>query len=226
MSMLYYSEELLALNRGLRQLTTANGWCLTAADEEALARYRGALGRCTTYLSAKDLRRVDVALEVAYQAHDGQTRRSGEPYVEHPISVATVLAHLRMDGDTLVAGLLHDTVEDTRLSFGDIEACFGASVRRIVEGETKVSKLQQRAERMLDNDDDGSGGAGSAPSVSSPPPPPSSSSSSSSAAAAAASSAAAPSAAAAADVASSPAALGAAASSAAAASGAPWVNLE
>ena len=101
--MLYHSEELLKLNRGLTQLTTANGWCLTAEDEEALARYRGALGRCTTYLSAKDLRRVDVALEVAYQAHNGQTRRSGEPYVEHPISVATVLAHLRMDGDTLVA---------------------------------------------------------------------------------------------------------------------------
>ena len=156
--MLYFSEEMLALNRGLTQLTTASGWCLTAADEEALARYRGSLGRCTTYLSAKDLRRLDVALEIAYQAHNGQKRRSGEPYVEHPISVATVLAHLRMDGDTLVAGLLHDTVEDTRLSFGDIEACFGPSVRRIVEGETKVSKLQQRAESMLEsNGNEGSG---------------------------------------------------------------------
>ena len=155
--MLYHSEELLELNRGLTQLTTANGWCLTAEDEEALARDRGALGRCTTYLSAKDLRRVDVALEVAYQAHNGQTRRSGEPYVEHPISVATVLAHLRMDGDTLVAGLLHDTVEDTRLSFGDIEACFGPSVRTIVEGETKVSKLQEHAGRMLDGDEEGEG---------------------------------------------------------------------
>ncbi len=85
------------------------------------------------------------AIERAYQmadaAHAGVNRKSGEPYITHPVAVARILADLGMDTDTIVAGLLHDTVEDTSVTFEDIERAFGTDVRRIVEGETKVSKL-------------------------------------------------------------------------------------
>ncbi|CAI5507416.1 unnamed protein product [Closterium sp. Naga37s-1] len=79
---------------------------------------------------------------LAYRAHDGQKRKSGEPYIIHPVEVARILGQLEMDWETVVAGLLHDTVEDTDVvSFELIEASYGPAVRRIVEGETKVSKL-------------------------------------------------------------------------------------
>ncbi|CAI5519874.1 unnamed protein product [Closterium sp. Naga37s-1] len=79
---------------------------------------------------------------LAYRAHDGQKRKSGEPYIIHPVEVARILGQLEMDWETVVAGLLHDTVEDTDVvSFEQIEASYGLAVRRIVEGETKVSKL-------------------------------------------------------------------------------------
>lgn len=71
-------------------------------------------------------------------------RRSGEPYIVHPIAVTKLLAEMRLDADALCAGLLHDTVEDTDVTFDDVEDRFGPVVRRIVEGETKISKLAVR----------------------------------------------------------------------------------
>jgi len=88
---------------------------------------------------------VRAAVDVAFLAHAGQRRKSGEPFAVHPVEVAAILAHLGMDADTVVAGLLHDTVEDTPLTFGEIAAEFGEGVARIVEGETKVSKLGELA---------------------------------------------------------------------------------
>ncbi|CAI5995566.1 unnamed protein product [Closterium sp. NIES-64] len=97
---------------------------------------------CITYLSPTQLQVVRHALRLAYRAHDGQKRKSGEPYIIHPVEVARILGQLEMDWETVVAGLLHDTVEDTDVvSFEQIEASYGPAVRRIVEGETKVSKL-------------------------------------------------------------------------------------
>jgi GTP pyrophosphokinase len=72
-------------------------------------------------------------------------RKSGEPFIIHPVEVAILLANLKMDGETVMAGLLHDTVEDTDLTFDQIEELFGSTVRSIVEGETKVSKLPKIA---------------------------------------------------------------------------------
>jgi (p)ppGpp synthase/HD superfamily hydrolase len=97
------------------------------------------------YLPKAQRERVRAAVDVAFRAHAGQRRRSGEPFAVHPVEVAAILAHLGMDADTVVAGLLHDTVEDTPLTFGEIEAEFGEGVARIVEGETKVSKLGELA---------------------------------------------------------------------------------
>ena len=97
------------------------------------------------YLPEAQRARVRAAVDVAFRAHAGQRRKSGEPFAVHPVEVAAILAHLGMDADTVVAGLLHDTVEDTSLTFGEIAADFGEGVARIVEGETKVSKLGELA---------------------------------------------------------------------------------
>ena len=114
----------------------------SAAQMEAL---KSDLAHATTYLPATEQDRVARAFDVAERSHRGDVRRSGEPYITHPVAVAQLLAEMRLDGDAIVAGLLHDTVEDTTLTFDEVEAGFGAAVRRIVEGETKISKLAVRA---------------------------------------------------------------------------------
>jgi GTP pyrophosphokinase len=98
-----------------------------------------------SYLGTEKVVKVYDALRVAYRAHRGQARKSGEPFIIHPVEVSLLLAGLKMDGDTVMAGLLHDTVEDTDLTFELIEEMFGETVRAIVEGETKVSKLPKLA---------------------------------------------------------------------------------
>lgn len=95
----------------------------------------------TQNLSKDDEDTVLRALEVAFVAHHGQKRRSGEPFVYHPHAVAGDLMSRGMDVPSVVAGLLHDTVEDTELSLDEIEKLFGTTVKSIVLGETKVSKL-------------------------------------------------------------------------------------
>jgi GTP diphosphokinase / guanosine-3',5'-bis(diphosphate) 3'-diphosphatase len=113
-----------------------------AAQMEAL---RNGLLHATGYLPERDRTRVGEAFDIAERAHRGDVRRSGEPYITHPVAVAELLAEMQLDGDAIIAGLLHDTVEDTALTFEEIESSFGAAVRRIVEGETKISKLAVRA---------------------------------------------------------------------------------
>ncbi|GIW33473.1 bifunctional (p)ppGpp synthetase/guanosine-3',5'-bis(diphosphate) 3'-pyrophosphohydrolase [Meiothermus sp.] len=97
------------------------------------------------YLSAHARSQVRAALEFAHVAHEGQKRKSGDPYIIHPVAVAQILAELGLDAETLMAGLLHDTIEDTEVRPEEIEERFGAAVRKIVEGETKVSKLYKLA---------------------------------------------------------------------------------
>ncbi|XP_050367007.1 putative GTP diphosphokinase RSH1, chloroplastic isoform X2 [Argentina anserina] len=95
-----------------------------------------------SYLSPEELELVHKALKLAFDAHDGQKRRSGEPFIIHPVEVARILGELELDWESIASGLLHDTVEDTNVvTFERIEEEFGATVRHIVEGETKVSKL-------------------------------------------------------------------------------------
>ena len=98
-----------------------------------------------------DRDRVDAAYDFARDAHDGVSRKSGEPYITHPVAVAVILAKLGMDTESLMAGLLHDTVEDVEgVTFETIEARFGPDVRRIVEGETKVSKLSKQGSQQAE----------------------------------------------------------------------------
>ncbi len=82
------------------------------------------------------------AYVLAAKAHGGQTRRSGEPYLSHPLEVAAILAGLRLDVVTVACGLLHDVVEDTEITAEELERRFGRDVRRIIEGLTKLSKVE------------------------------------------------------------------------------------
>lgn len=99
---------------------------------------------------------IERAYIFARDAHHGVARKSGEPYITHPVAVATILAGLGMDTDSIMAGLLHDTVEDVEgVTFEVIEREFGPDVRRIVEGETKVSKLSKQGSQSAEVSDAG-----------------------------------------------------------------------
>ncbi|MDP9185656.1 MAG: bifunctional (p)ppGpp synthetase/guanosine-3',5'-bis(diphosphate) 3'-pyrophosphohydrolase [Actinomycetota bacterium] len=95
-----------------------------------------------SYNPKGDLKALENAYQVATEAHEGQLRLSGEPFIEHPLAVAQILADLRLDTTTLEAGLLHDTVEDTEVSLDRIRDEFGDDVAQIVDGLTKLDKLQ------------------------------------------------------------------------------------
>ncbi|MCK9538119.1 MAG: bifunctional (p)ppGpp synthetase/guanosine-3',5'-bis(diphosphate) 3'-pyrophosphohydrolase [Dokdonella sp.] len=99
----------------------------------------------STYLSARQVARVRKAYLAGAHAHAGQTRRSGEPYITHPVAVARILAELGMDAETIIAAILHDTLEDTELSADEIGAQFGSTVVELVDGVTKLDKVRFRS---------------------------------------------------------------------------------
>src|SRR6201982_2174976 len=100
-----------------------------------------------------DLTIVKKAYDYSLKHHDGQTRASGEPYLVHPLEVALVLAEMKMDPVPAAAGLLHDSVEDTSVTIADIRKEFGEQVAHIVEGVTKISKIDfaTREEQQAEN---------------------------------------------------------------------------
>ncbi len=100
-----------------------------------------------------ELENIRHAYEVAKQAHKAQLRRSGEPYIIHPIAVAGILADLGMDSQSLIAALLHDTVEDTELTNEDIVKNFGEEIAQLVDGVTKLAKVptETKAEAQAEN---------------------------------------------------------------------------
>ena len=89
--------------------------------------------------TTKEPSRIEHAVEVAKKAHEGQFRKTGEPYIIHPLAVKKILEDWGMDEDTIIAGVLHDTVEDTNLTLDDIKKEFGDSVAFLVDGVTKLS---------------------------------------------------------------------------------------
>lgn len=97
--------------------------------------------KVASYIDKPDLDLIQKAYVFTAQAHLGQTRLSGEPYLSHPMSVANILADMNLDEATVVAGLLHDTVEDTKATIDEIEGLFGEEVADIVDGVTKISKM-------------------------------------------------------------------------------------
>ena len=119
-----------------------------------MIRIQAILDTITAYNPDADLALIQKAYVYAAAAHAGQTRLSGEPYLSHPLEVANTLAHLRLDEASIVAGLLHDTVEDTKATIEEIDAEFGEEVADIVDGVTKISlmtfetKEEQQAENI------------------------------------------------------------------------------
>ncbi|MBP0049629.1 bifunctional GTP diphosphokinase/guanosine-3',5'-bis pyrophosphate 3'-pyrophosphohydrolase [Marinobacterium sp. AK62] len=109
--------------------------------------------RLEHYLNNDQIARVRRAYFYAEQAHDGQRRKSGEPYVTHPLAVANVLAGMHMDHQSLMAAMLHDVIEDTEIDYGGIESQFGTTVADIVDGVSKLTHLEfeTKAEAQAEN---------------------------------------------------------------------------
>ena len=111
--------------------------------EEAVefARLRTQAAR---YLKPEDVERLEAAFELAARAHAGQFRISGEPYVFHPLAVAEILSQWHLDGQALIAGLLHDVMEDSDVTKSDIEAQFGKTAAELVDGVSKLDRIESQ----------------------------------------------------------------------------------
>ncbi len=103
--------------------------------------YQDLISRVRKYHPSDDITLIEKAYTVAYNAHKDQYRKSGEPYIIHPLNVAIILADLEMDKETIIAGLLHDVVEDTVMTEEELEEAFGADVGILVDGVTKLEKI-------------------------------------------------------------------------------------
>ena len=98
-----------------------------------------------------DINKITEAYTLAAESHVGQKRRSGEDYILHPVEVAEILVDMKMDTDTVVAGILHDVVEDTLITLPDIEYSFGKDVSKLVDGVTKLRNLPRTDSKKIEN---------------------------------------------------------------------------
>jgi guanosine-3',5'-bis(diphosphate) 3'-pyrophosphohydrolase len=122
-----YAETLLGLLPGGSRRTPGLKELLSAAG---------------AYLPPEQVERIRAAAEFGAEAHRGQRRKTGEPYIAHPVAAAEVLANLRVDADTIVAAILHDVIEDTPIAKEELAGRFGDSVAEIVDGVTKLDQIQ------------------------------------------------------------------------------------
>lgn len=110
--------------------------------------YRTLVEGVKRYHPSDDLTLIDKAYRVADEAHRGQKRKSGEPYIIHPLCVAIILADLELDKETIISGLLHDVVEDTIMTTEELEQEFGSEVALIVDGVTKLGRLSYSKDKV------------------------------------------------------------------------------
>ncbi|MCR5772243.1 MAG: bifunctional (p)ppGpp synthetase/guanosine-3',5'-bis(diphosphate) 3'-pyrophosphohydrolase [Butyrivibrio sp.] len=108
--------------------------------------YEGLIARVQKYHPSDDITMIEKAYNIAREAHKDQLRKSGEPYIIHPLCVSIILADLELDKETIAAGLLHDVVEDTILTKDEIDEEFGSDVALLVDGVTKLQSLQLPAD--------------------------------------------------------------------------------
>ena len=123
----------------------AAGATLVPAAEELPSWLLALEDKLGTYLAPDVVARVREAYKLGARAHEGQTRKSGEPYITHPVAVAGILADLRLDAEAVIAAILHDTIEDTPVKRADIAGAFGEEVAELVDGVTKLDRVQFRS---------------------------------------------------------------------------------
>lgn len=110
--------------------------------------YQDLISHVKKYHPSDDVSLIEKAFGIADEAHKEQKRKSGEPYIIHPLETAIILAELQLDKESIVSGLLHDVVEDTVMTYEDIEREFGTSVAVIVEGVTKLEKIKYNGDKL------------------------------------------------------------------------------
>lgn len=110
--------------------------------------YQELIASVKKYHPSTDISMIQKAYEVASEAHKDQKRKSGEPYIIHPLCVAIILADLELDKETIVAGLLHDAVEDTWMTYEEVEKEFGSEVALLVDGVTKIGQLSYSQDKV------------------------------------------------------------------------------
>ncbi len=110
--------------------------------------YQELISSVHKYHPSADITLIEKAYRVAYDAHKGQARKSGEPYIIHPLCVGIILADLELDKESIAAGLLHDVVEDTVMTEEELEREFGSEVALIVDGVTKLGQLNYSADKV------------------------------------------------------------------------------
>src|SRR3954463_4000301 len=130
-----------ASNETVARLLTAPPWATLSFLRSAMIRLNDILERVAQYRPDADLDLIKKAYVYSAKVHQGQIRKSGEPYLIHPLEVAGLLAQLKLDEASIVSGLLHDTVEDTLATTEEIRELFGEEVTAIVDGVTKLSKF-------------------------------------------------------------------------------------
>jgi len=108
--------------------------------------------KASTYMKESDIEKIREAYLFAAEAHKGQVRKSGEPYIEHPVAVAEILVNMQMDVTSAVAALLHDVVEDTNVTLDDLRARFGETLAMLVDGLTKLERIQFRSKEEQQNE--------------------------------------------------------------------------
>ena len=110
--------------------------------------YEKLISRVRKYHPSDDISLIEKALDIAYHAHEGQCRKSGEAYIIHPLWVGIILADLELDKETIVAGILHDVVEDTVMTEEEIAEMFGKEVALLVDGVTKLGQLSYSSDKL------------------------------------------------------------------------------
>ncbi len=115
-------------------------------DPEKL--YQALTDRVRKYHPSADISMIEKAYNLAFEAHKDQVRKSGEPYIIHPLWVGIILADLEMDKETIVAGMLHDAVEDTEMTLEDVSREFGEEVALLVDGVTKLGQLSYSQDKL------------------------------------------------------------------------------
>ena len=120
-----------------------------STDEQIEQLYKDLLAEIAKYRPNKNLDMVEKAYNLARKAHGNQKRKSGEPYIIHPLSVAKILAELELDMESIVAGILHDVVEDTQYSLEQISEMFNPDVALLVDGVTKLEKIEYSSKEEM-----------------------------------------------------------------------------